>query len=96
MAKIQIIFTKAAIAEAKANSIRLGKFLPDNFLGPTFENAELGAVMNGAMVGVQPDGEESSYLYNPANISRIKITNKSEQVTDSGIVVVKPRIIAPK
>lgn len=95
MAKIQIIFTASALAEVKAGAELLGKPLAADYLGPTFEDAEVGAVFNGTMVGVHPTGEES-YIYNVANVSRIKITNKSEQVTDSGIVVVKPRILAPK
>lgn len=95
MAKVQIIFNDAALDGIKRRAELSGKTLATDFIGPTFEDAEVGAVFNGTMVGVHPTGEES-YIYNVTDISLITITNKSERITESGIVVVKPRILAPK
>jgi hypothetical protein len=79
MAKVEIIFTPSAIARVKEGAKLIGKHeLPDNFVGPVFEDVEAfgpSAIAGMVMITVPAKGDlpKATYLYHSSDISRIKI-----------------------
>lgn len=95
--KAQITFKPQYLAGIRESAAKLGKDLPEDFTGPTFDNCDIGPTFHHDFIGVRPVGEagagDVTYMYPTEMIGRIKVERIEERTTESGIVVVnKPGI----
>lgn len=61
----------------------------------TFERANIGPALAGTLVSIVPENEEEITMYNVQVINSIEVTKSPELTTESGIVVVTPKIQVP-
>ena len=97
-AHISVIFKEAHRKEVIAGAKLIGKHvLADDFVGPVFTSASIEPAGIDGMVLIKPDDADVAYLYNIADIARIRVErNKVERSTASGIVIASVTPVVPK